>query len=162
MVRPTINSEKHLVQITRTEIAEFGSEHTVIVDVKGTIDGQEPTEVLTGTVIKAVYVEWWLLGSGQQPATATCILTKIPAGQANPTNGELGALHTYQNKKNIFVTQQGLIGDANTNPSPFYRGWIAIPKGKQRFGLGDRLVLSTRSITDAISVCGLMIFKSYN
>jgi len=163
MVRPTINSEKHILQISFTNIAEFGSEHIDIVNVvqdKGT--GTNPTEVVPGTIVKAVFVEMWLLANGQQPATAEAILTKIPAGQVNPTNAELGLLHTYPNKKNILITQQGLIGDANTNPSPIYKQWIAIPKGKQRFGLGDRLVLSIRSITDSVNICGLMIFKSYN
>ena len=163
MVRPTINSEKHILQITLTNIAEFGTEHIDIVNVvqdKGT--GLNPVDVVPGTIVKAVYVEMWLLADSQQPSTATAILTKIPAGQANPTNAELGLLHTYPNKKNVLISQQGLIGDANSNPTPFYRQWIAIPKGKQRFGLGDRLVMSIRSITDSTNICGMFIFKSYN
>jgi len=42
------------------------------------------------------------------------------------------------------------------------RGWYKIPKTKQRFGLGDRLVLQIASQgTDALDFCGFATYKEY-
>ncbi len=158
-----VNAEKRIGQVTLTTIAEFASEHIELVNVKQDLGaGAVATEVGPGTTVKAVYLEMWLIGQGNAIATATATVTKIPTGAANPTNGELGDLNTYPNKKNILQMHQGLIGENDSNPTPFFREWIPIPKGKQRFGLGDRLVLSIRSITGVTDICGFFIFKAYN
>ncbi len=164
MVHAMVNSEKRIGQITLTNIAEFGSEHVVFVEVKQDVGaGTDANAVTPGTTIKAVYLEMWLQGdSNSATSSATGIVTKIPASAANPTNGELGDLNTYANKKNVLITHQGLLAEPNGNPTPFFREWIAIPKGKQRFGLGDRLVLSIRSITGGTNICGFFLFKAYN
>ncbi len=162
MVRPIINSEKRIVQITLTNVDESNQTNIVLVDVKQDPDNTAPNDVAVGTVIKAVYVELWVLATSQQPNTSTVILVKSPANTGTPTVGEFSNLNAWANKKNILQMHQGLIGDANTNPVPFFREWIPIPKGKQRFGLGDKLHLAIHAITDSVQVCGLVIFKAYN
>lgn len=68
-------------------------------------------------------------------------------------------LDSYSNKKNVLYTTQGLTPDANGNPIPFVRQWFKIPKGKQRFGLTDSLVLNISANVEDVTHCGLMIYK---
>ncbi len=104
----------------------------------------------------------WVQGAGAQPGATTIIVEKLPGVGTNITAGEMAALDDYNNKKNIFYTTQGLVGDSNTNPAPLIRQWIKIPKGKQRFGLGDRLQFTILGLVDDIEFCGLAIYKAYN
>jgi len=108
MVRPVINSEKRIVQITLTNVAALNQTNIVLVDAKQDLGtGTDPTEVDIGSVIKAVYVELWLLGDGQQPNTSTVIIVKSPANVGTPTVGEFSNLNGWQNKRNIFEMHQG-------------------------------------------------------
>ncbi len=150
------------MQITLTNIATGVADLTDIINGEQDPTVSSPTDVAAGTVVKAVYAELWLMGDGQQPATVTTCIIKVPNGGSGPSTGEMTNLNAYNSKRNILEMHQGLIGDANTNPSPFYRGWIKIPKGKQRFGLGDKLVLAVKSISEGTQMCGLFIFKAYN
>ncbi len=160
-MRSIINSRKHLVQTTLSEAAANSIIATVLVDAKQNPDQDIAVEVEPGAVVKAIFVEYWVLGGGQQPSTMTYLIEKVDATSAPVTNGFMSTLHTYPGKKQILEMHQGLVGDANANPIPVFRHWIKIPKGKQRFGLGDRLVLTIRSITEATQICGFAIFKSY-
>ena len=162
MVRPIINSEKRIVQITLTNIGAGANGTNVFVEAVQDVIASNPTHVSIGSVVKAVYVEMWLLGDGQQPNTATTIIQKLPDTSASPTALEMADLNAYAGKKNILELHQGLLGDANTNPVPFYRGWIKIPKGKQRFGLGDRMSFTVKAITEGMQYCGVFIYKVYN
>ncbi len=120
-----------------------------------------PSAVAVGTVVKAVYAEIWILGTSQQPATTTTVIMKNPGGD-NIDATDFTDLNSYNQKNNIFEMHQGLVGDANANPVPFYRGWIKIPKGKQRLALGDALQFSLKCITEDVQWCGIFIFKAYN
>ena len=162
MVRPVINSEKRIVQITLSNVGVGTVSNDVIVNAQQDPVPSAPNAVTIGSVIKACYVEIWLLGDGQQPPTVTTTITKLTSGGASPTAADMTNLNAYNSKKGILEMHQGLVGDANTNPTPFYRGWIKIPKGKQRFGLGDSLNLSIKSITEGVQYCGVFIFKVYN
>ena len=104
----------------------------------------------------------WYLGSSAQPVFHVSTVEKLTSGASEMTSVQASLLNEYPNKKNIFQTSQGLIGDANTNPIPVFREWIKIPKGKQRMGLGDKLVLNIAARGEAandIEVCGFYIYK---
>ncbi len=161
MVRPAVNSEKHILQITRTDVAALATANQNIALARPDVSSSDPTAVRQGCTIKAVYLELWLLGDGQQPSTTTVAFYKIENLGASPTFGEMQDLNAWNNKKNVLELHQGLIGDANTNPVPFFRGWIRIPKGKQRIGLGDAIKFTVSAITEGTSFCGLAIFKEY-
>ncbi len=118
-------------------------------------------EVRVGAAVKAVYVEVWLQGATSQVGSCTVIIEKLSSGSAGIGFTGLADLHNYANKKNILFTGEGLLGDANTNPVPVHRGWLKIPKGKQRFGLGDKLQLAVSSQADDTFICGMTIFKEY-
>ncbi len=123
-----------------------------------------PIEVAVGAIVKAVFVELWILGEGAQPCTCTWIIEKTTNDVSPATQTQMQNLHDYPNKKNIFKTGQGVIGDSNSNPIPVIREWIKIPKGKQRFGLGDELGIVVSCIGEAdngLEICGLAIYKEY-
>ncbi len=125
-----------------------------------------PNTIEVGAVVKAVYIELWL---GNASATVvgsyTTILHKSPGGNAPASAANLAALHDFDNKKNILFTSQALVPPTDGGQVMIMKGWYKIPKGKQRFGLGDRLDLVTRN-NNATSVdingCGFAIYKEYS
>lgn len=163
MVRPTVNSQKHILQSSLFSVAG-----TSIVNVVPLIVDESPAgtqQVAVGTTVKAIYCEYWVQGEATQPTTVNITVEKLESGAANMTFIQSQDLFGYSNKKNIFYTTQGIVGDANSNPIPFLRMWIKIPKGKQRFGLGDSLVVNIACITpdpDGLEVCGMALYKAYN
>lgn len=158
-MRPPINSEKHIVQTSPTE-AGFGANFAVPV-ATAVVAPTGASEVRVGAIIKAVYVELWFQTGDNQPGSTISMFEKLVSGKDFANFVDMSALHNYPNKKNVLETHQGLIGDANSNPMPLFRGWIKIPKGKQRIGQGDRLVLNIAGLTTAVTFCGLCIFKEY-
>ncbi len=162
MVRPTINSEKHLRAISLTTIDDNTAQSFVLIDA--VVAPSVSSQVRVGAVVKAIHVELWYLSSSAQPTFHVSTIEKLVSGQIDPTSVQMSALHDYPNKKNIFKTSQGLVGDANSNPIPVFREWIPIPKGKQRFGLGDRLIITVAARGEAandVEVCGMNIYKEY-
>ncbi len=118
------------------------------------------TECPEGAQIRAVFVEMWLVNSANDGHTVV-ILEKTTDNQLGATFTEMADLFSYTNKKNILFTHQGLTAnDGVGNPLPVIRQWFKIPKGKQRFGLGDRLVLTiSNPSSNMLDRCGMMIFK---
>ncbi len=164
-MKPVISSRKHVVQHTQFTVASAATINHIIVNAVETSAVNASHEVIEGTVIKAVYIERWLFTSEDTGVGASFvfIVEKVPADAADPTFTNMGLLDSYSNKKNILYTSQGLLGLASTNPTPVIRQWIKIPKGKQRFGLGDQLKITIAAIgaNDVIG-CGLAIYKGYS
>ncbi len=162
MVRPIINSEKRIGQITRTTIPSTTVQRIPIARAVTDVTAGDSVDVAVGSVIKAVYLEYWFMGDGNVDTTITTTFEKKPSNAPNPDSTTMGGLNIYSNKKNLFEIHQGIIGDNATNPVPFYRGWVKIPKGKQRMGLGDELLLTIKAIVGDAVICGLTIYKVYN
>ncbi len=160
-MKPIIQSEKRIVQQSLVVIPGSDSNSIIIARAKRDVTGLPDVEI--GTTIKAVYCELWYQGSSAQPGTAISTLEKLPNDGTIPVPfGNMTALDAYTNKKNIFYSTQGIVGDSNSNPIPFVRQWIKIPKGKQRFGTGDTLLWNVAAQTPTdIEVCGLFIYKTY-
>ncbi len=139
---------------------------TVERNIELLIRGKEtPTtvaEVSEGSIIKAVYVELWTLGSSND-GFQIVVLEKSTQDATGPTFVEMAALGDYNNKKNILFTHQGLsANDGIGNPMPVMRGWYKIPKTKQRFGLGDRLNLNiSNPSANTLTYCGFATYKEY-
>jgi len=162
LVRPTINSEKHIVQRSLSTID--GQTASTFIVVEADNDLPASRHVRVGAIVKAVYFELWYLGSASQPVVQTTTIEKLPSGLVDPTSVQMSDLNNYPNKKNIFYTTQGLVGDANTNPAPLLRQWIPIPKGKQRMGLGDKIIITIQALAEAsndLEICGVFIYKEY-
>ncbi len=162
-MKAIINSVKHIVQKSLTVIQEQ-TVSALTVATAVTVEPSSPPHVVVGAVVKAVFLEYWLMGESSQPCTATWILEKIQNSGASATQSQMQALDSYENKRNILKMGQGLIGDSNTNPIPIIREWIKIPKGKQRFAQGDDLKFTVSVIGDAdngAEICGFALFKEY-
>ncbi len=162
-MRPPIQSRKHYVQWTITPVA-VGTTVTQVIS-KGTETGDvnASTEIVDGSVVKAVYVELWVIGQSDS-ASGNFLLSfyKQPGDASAMTQAEHVDLHAYLNKKNVFYHTQGISNDGVANATPIIRQWIKIPKGKQRQGLGDKLALAISTQAEAINFCGFATYKEYS
>ena len=163
MVKPKINSEKHIVQLNRQTTAGLSIAGLTIVKVVAqSATPNTPEDVTIGTDIKACYIQLWISGATNDQSACTVILEKTQNDFRIPSPTEMSQLNEYVNKKNILFTFQGIVGEvSNTNPIPVLDGWYKIPKGKQRFGLGDGLRLVLQAKDTDVENCGLAIFKAY-
>ncbi len=162
-MRAPIASRKHYNQFTQFTVASGAvTTHVHAKGVKvGTID--TPSEVQEGGVIKAIYLEMWLLGKSTAATSFVMMLEKAGQNIGAPTLSEMSTLDAYQNKKNVFYTTQGLVGDATANPTPVVRQWFKIPKGKQRIGLDDLIRVNVAAIgADDLDGCAFGTYKSYS
>ncbi len=162
-MRPIIHSVKHIVQVPLSAITTASRENILIASaVEGTV-ANLATEVPEGTIIKAVHVEMWVdndSGGGHHIA----ILEKVPNNVNGANFADMGNLFAYTNKKNILFTEQGITpNDGVSSPLPIANQWFKIPKGKQRMGLGDRLVLTLSNVSSQnLNRCGTFIYKEYS
>ncbi len=159
-MKPVIHSQKHYVQQSRSSRATVSTGAIDIIEAVSSADKNLVDEVVEGAVVKAVFVEMWILDSSND-GSFVISLEKVPAMAGNPNFSEMNALGTYQNKKNVLYVTQGLTPNNGVgNPMPIIRQWFKIPKGKQRFGLGDELVLNiaNNGLND-LEFCGFFTYK---
>ncbi len=163
-MRPIIQSKKHIFQISQSTVAQAAKVSTILaVAIEGA--PTTPAHLSEGAIVKACYVEFWVSqDSASVVGSYTIILEKDPGGSSIINSGEMAALHDYNNKKNILFTAQGLLTPNDGGQVPVLRSWYKIPKGKQRFGLGDTLVLTIRNNNATaidINLCGVAVYKEY-
>ncbi len=121
-----------------------------------------PQDVWEGAKIFQCYIELWLNGLGTtNPAKFQLCVVKLSAGQTAPDFADMNNLTAYAGKKNILFTTQGILGRGGNQSVPILREWYKIPKGKQRFGLGDSVIALLAVTSESIQSCGLVIFKEY-
>ncbi len=161
-MKAPIHSVKHIVQHTVTQTATGTVTTNTEISAVAVADVNTPTEVEEGTIVKAVYIELWLLGTFNE-GSFVLMVEKSPANNNDPLFAEMTTLNAYQNKKNVLYCTQGLLPeDSGANPVPVIRQWIKIPKGKQRFGLQDEFKVSVAAIgAEDVQSCGLTIYKAY-
>ncbi len=159
-MRPIIHSKKHYVQVTLSTVANGAISNTLTCHA---IEGAPttPEQIREGAVVKAVYFEFWLTQASSSVGSFTAGVYKN--NNASITAAEAAALHDYAEKKNVFYVTQGLSPANTVQLMPLIKGWIKIPKGKQRFGLDDRLYFFIRNNngTDDINFCGFATYKEY-
>ncbi len=158
-----INTIKHYVPRTNLSVASGAvqAQNLVTTIAKGAARAAV-SDVEEGAVIKAIHVEFWLNGRGASSTTQfTAALYKLPGSQANPTVTNLLNLGAWDNKKNILWTSQGVLGEDMAQSIPVIREWVLIPKGKQRFGLGDQFQFALTPVGNAIQLCGMATYKEY-
>ncbi len=161
MVRPMVHSTKHYVQPGLRTIVAGAVESHIIVDAVASNDLTGNFEVLEGDSIKAVYIEHWIRSSGASPGSFIFAVYKISGIGTLAFVAQMAALFDWENKKNILFTSQALTNDNDADAIVIHRGWMKIPKSKQRFGLGDRLVMATSAVGVDHVVCGLEAYKEY-
>ncbi len=163
MVRklPPINSVKHYVQHTNLAQASGTIANQIAVDAVIAPAVANTFSVKEGSVIKAVFVERWLMadvGAGVS-SQFTLTIEKKRDPEPDMTAAQSANLQAYPNKKNILYTTQGILVGAS-QAVPVFRQWIAIPKGKQRFGLDDQLMVNIAFVNSGRS-CGMETYKEY-
>lgn len=162
MVRPKVHTTKHYVQNSLATITASTKSDTIIAETTNVTAANAVQEVREGCDIKAVYIEDWLRSGEVSGGSVICCLYKNTGGSTVFSTTDLAAMGAAENKKNVFFFSQGLINDNNADAIPFVRRYFKIPKGKQRFGLGDRLIWTVFA-QGAIDVhrCGFMTYKEY-
>ncbi len=160
-MKAPIHSKKHYFQTTLSTVTNGAIKNELLVHAL-----ELPTavnQVEEGSIIKAVYVEYWLIQATSTPGSFTAGLYKNPAGGSAMLSADAAALGDYANKKNILYVTQGLAPANTTFQLNLVRQWFKIPKGKQRFGLGDKLQFFIRNNngTDDQTYCGFATYKEY-
>ncbi len=162
-MRPPIHSQKHYVQYPIDEIAAGTTQFILLAEGVESTVANLATEVAEGSVIKAVYIELWLQNQGNLSEQVVTV-SKDQQGGVGPAFSNHANLNAYTGKKNILFTHQGLgANDAVSGPQFILKHWIKIPKGKQRFGLGDKLNLNISNVSsNGLNRCGFSIYKEYS
>ncbi len=164
MVAP-INSVKHYVPRPNVSLASGAGQGNVVVDAVVAPATAAASDVKEGAVVKAVHLEYWLWGGGTTGVDTQFVIVveKTPSGGTAIGAAQMLNMGAYQNKKNILYQSQGVIGAGvdGSQAIPVIRDWLLIPKGKQRFGFGDRLVVSFTTVGSAIQICGQATYKEY-
>ncbi len=163
MVRPMVHSTKHYVQKSIATIVAGASENIILVNAVDVGSKSNSTNVEEGNSVKACFIEMWLRSSEASPGSFVAALYKQPGTGVAFTSGQLAAMHDSENKKNVLWFGQGLVNDQDSDALGMLRGWYKIPKSKQRFGLGDQLVLSifAQGAIDMVR-CGFATYKEYS
>ncbi len=162
MVAP-INTVKHYVQLENATIASGAARGNGIIDAVVAPAASNTRDVREGAIVKAFFLEIWVK-SNASAGTDTkfqLAIEKAPAGVVSLTFTQMNNLQAYDNKKNILFYSQGVIGDLTTQAIPIVRNWFKVPKGKQRMGLGDRIVVTTTSTGAEVNHCGFTTYKEY-
>ncbi len=160
-----INSIKHYVPQSLSTIASGTVTGRSVLNTVAPPATASSDEVRIGAVVKAVYIEVWLIG-GEVSGTNTSFLVAIekrPSGAPAMTFANTQNLNAYGNKRNILYTTQGVVGSdqGGQGAVPVVRGWFKIPKGKQRMGQTDRIVCNISALANALIFCGQFIYKEY-
>ncbi len=160
-MKAKIKSIKHYSHVSASVVTNSSRAFQNIVSAIAEGAARSATyNVEEGATVNAVFMEFWCSGVTIDKTFTWCIV-KLPSGADAPTFAEMANLGTYVNKKNILVSGQGL-APTNGNVLNLIRNWVHIPKGKQRFGLGDSLVFAIAAVGTNINYCGLSTFKEYN
>ncbi len=161
-MKAPIHSVKHYVQWTVTPVAVGTTVLEDIVISREATTANLGNEVREGAIVKAVFVELWVIGQSDSASGNVLVsLYKNPGNGHAMTQAAAVDLHNYVNKKNVLYHTQGITNDGVANATPFVRQWFKIPKGKQRFGLGDRLQIATSTQAEAVNYCGFATYKEY-
>ncbi len=164
MVAP-INSIKHYVHRTNVGVATGVLSSNIVAQSVVAPATANAFSVKEGSIIKAVYIEIWLQSTAATGVSNQFILIveKDPGGNSNMIAADAVNLGAYDNKKNILYTTQGNITTSidGGDSIPIIRTWVLIPKGKQRFGLGDELLVHIEPVGATINVCGIFTYKEF-
>ncbi len=161
MVRPMVHSVKHYVQFSISTVTGGAVDHLIVAKSVSLDNVNTVDEVQEGSTIKAIYVELWARAGSTTPASGQMIVYKRISDTTLPSTTDMAALGDWDNKRNILYTTMGLFNDQDADAIALYKGWIKIPRGKQRMGLGDFLNISVFSPTIDLQLCGFATYKEY-
>ncbi len=160
-----INSIKHYVHRTNTAVASGALQTNVVAESVVAPATANAFSVKEASILKAVFIEVWLQNGLATGSTTQFILIveKLPGNSVGMTAAQALNLGAYPNKKNIlYVTQGNLTAQGvGGNSVSIIRNWVMIPKGKQRMGLDDQILVHIAPVGQTINVCGIFTYKEY-
>ncbi len=158
-----VHSTKHYIQYPLDQIGLGTSQNIKIVQGVAVSNKNLAIEVEEGSSVKAIFFELWLQNEGNLGEFIMTV-TKDPEDSNGPSFAEMASLNTFNNKKNVLYTTQGLTSnDGVSGPVSVIRSWIKIPKSKQRFGLGDKINLNISNVSaNDLVRCGFATYKEYS
>ncbi len=162
MVRAMVHSTKHYVQTSLNTVVAGAVSSVVLVSSVAVGSKNNATEVEEGNSVKACYIEHWVRTGDTAPGSVIFCLYKLPGTGVAFTASQLASMHDSENKKNVLFFSQGLSNDQDADAIAVMRGWYKIPKSKQRFGLGDQLILATFAQALDQITCGFATYKEYS
>ncbi len=162
-MRPIVHSTKHYVQYPIDQIPTGTVQNILLAKGVESTTANLATEVVEGTLVKACYIQLLLQNQGNL-GEFIVVLEKTVGSVAGVTFTQAADLWSYPNKKNVLFVSQGLTSnDGVGNPQQIMADWYKIPKGKQRMGLADRLVLSIANVSSGdLNRCGFSTYKEYS
>ncbi len=160
-MKAPIHSKKHYFQTTLSTVTNGAIKNELLIHALEAPAAVNQVE--EGSIIKAVFVEYWLIQATASIGSFTAGLYKNPGGSNSMLSADAAGLGDYDNKKNILYVTQGLAPANSTFQLNLVRQYFKIPKGKQRFGLGDKLQFFIRNnnATDDMNYCGFATYKEY-
>ncbi len=161
-MRAVINTTKHIVQSSLGTITAGNKTTVTVINSVAVSDKDAANEVQEGAIVSSVKMEYWIATNDASAGTNVVIVEKVPTGTSGATAADMALLQNYKNKKNILFTHQGLTNVALGVAMPLQigkDGWLKIPKGKQRFGLGDSLKITFFTQTGTLKFCGFSLYK---
>ncbi len=159
-MRPKVITRKHIVQLSLQTATAGNRTNNALIEGVDALAKNTPSEVTEGSSVDSIYCEFWLTSNTASMGSAVFIIEKISGtGTTSANAAEMAALDTYHNKKNILYTFQGLTNNNVGVSMPIIRKWVKIPRGKNRFGLGDELVMTYLAQTEDHKLCGFAVYK---
>ncbi len=163
-MQPPINSVKHYVPHANSSVLGGAVESVKVVNAVVAPAVANAESVKEGSVIKNVYLEYWIGGDGSSgdESQFTFTVEKKRDQEADPTFAQMSNLGSYPNKKNILYTTQGIVPAMLDGGMtiPLVRGWQSVPKGKQRFGNSDEIIVTLAAVSP-LRFCGFATYKEY-
>ncbi len=156
-LRPKVHTEKHTVQFSLDTTTSGTLETKTLISAVAA--PSTTAEVREGSTVNAVFIEMWIQTDDAALGSSIVSLERLPGGVPIMTAANSAAMNAYNNKKNVLHVQMGLTPNNVTYPMAALKGWFKIPKGKQRFGLGDRLNINLHAQSNGLNTCGFATYK---
>ncbi len=158
-----INSNKNVVS-NFTAGAAGAKTAILIAEAQDSATLAVTQDVERGSVIKAIWVEFWATASEVIADAITSgvdmYLFKNPG--SNLTSPIPGTIGSSNEKKFIFKTWKGIIASRAQGYPPYsWKGWVKIPKRYQRMGANDLWQIIFQSTGSNVLVCSNFIYKWY-
>lgn len=161
-MRSPINSQKMVYSSTPFTVTATNISQIQPLIAKQSADVNIAGEVPAGAVVKAIWLEYWATSDDATQGSVVVSVEKTSTNQSSMTYADSIDISNYANKNNVFYVTQGLVNPNTSVATAFVRQWIKLPKGKQRFGVDEKLVINVSSPTAGINMCGVAIYKAYN
>ncbi len=118
-------------------------------------------EVKRGSLIKAIWLEFWYYGTSPSNTNDIMDAYVIKNPGNNLTDPDPGTVGTSNEKKFVFREWRGIVGNKSLGGFPYrWSGWLRIPKRYQRMGTDDILKFVLISPTTG-NLCTKFIYKWY-